>query len=57
LAGEFPVDLYVVAIDLPVPCAGFFGQSEQVRDAAFSQALAGEEADLDFGLVQPASML
>ena len=44
-------------IDLTVPGAGLPSQDAQGGDSALAQALPGEQADLDFRLVQPAPVL
>src|SRR5215471_3714638 len=54
---ETPVDDKLVPIDLPVPGRGFPFEFGQARDPACAQALADKEADLNFGLIEPASML
>ena len=56
LAAETPVDLNLVAIDLPVPGVCLPLKQDQTGDPAFSEALPGEETDFDFGLVQPTAV-
>jgi hypothetical protein len=57
LAAEPPVDAGMRGVYAMVPCARFADQGLKVGDASLSQALAGKEPNLDFGLVQPASVL
>ncbi len=44
-------------IDVAVPGAGLPSQDAQGWNSALAQALPGKQADLDFRLIQPASML
>jgi hypothetical protein len=54
---EFPDDLDLVTVHWTVPCTRFATKRSQIRDPAFAEALPREEADLDFRLVEPISML
>jgi len=54
-ARELPVDGGAVAVHLAIPSFGFPLQIAQRRHAALAEALAAEQTDLDFGLIQPAS--
>src|SRR6201987_6185343 len=56
-SGKSPVDDHLIAIDRPIPSAGLAPQQEQARNSALAQALPGEQADFDFGLVQPTAVL
>jgi len=44
-----------MAVHVFVPYVGFALEMVQGGDSALSQTLAAEQADLDLGLVQPAS--
>ena len=47
----------MIAVHASIPGFGLTAQRNDVPDPAFSQALAAEQADLNFGLIEPASML
>jgi hypothetical protein len=51
------VDLNANPIHLPIPSARFPSQDFQGWNPASAQTLPGEQADLNFRLVQPAPML
>ena len=44
-----------MAVPVFIPCVGFALQMVLGGDSALSRTLAAEQADLDLGLVQPAS--
>ena len=46
----------MILVDSPVPSAGLVFQSGQISDPTAAEALPGEEADLDFLLIQPTAM-
>ncbi len=46
-----------MAVGAAIPGFGLAAQCCDIRDSAFSEALAAEEANLNLGLVLPASML
>src|SRR5215813_1518077 len=52
-AVEAPVDLGPGAIHPPGPGAGFAPQGGEVRESSAAEALACEEPDFDFRLVEP----
>ena len=54
-ACELPVDQDAMTVHVFIPCVGFALEMVQGGDSAVSQTLATEQADLDLGLVQPAS--
>ena len=56
-SGEVPLDCGLVAIDSPIPGFSLAVQGGDIANPAFSQALTAEEADLDFCLIKPASVL
>jgi hypothetical protein len=45
------------AVDIVMPRAGLCLEGGEIRDAALAQALAGEQSDFEFGLVEPTAML
>ena len=53
---ELPVDFDSCAIHSAVPGTRFPAQRLQVRDSSGAEALTRQDADFDFGLVQPASV-
>src|SRR5664280_1214631 len=55
-SGELPLDSDAAAIGTAIPGFDLAAEHSDIPDPALSQALAAEEADLDLGLVQPASM-
>ena len=55
-AVELPVDSGVAAVDVPIPGTDFPAQFFQVGDSPGARTLPRQEADLDFGLIQPASV-
>src|ERR1035437_4935252 len=57
VSGELPLDSDAAAIGTAIPGFDLAVEGSDIPDPALSQALAAEEADLDLGLVQPASML
>jgi hypothetical protein len=56
LAPKGPLDGAALVVAAPLPGADLVAQSVMVRYAPL-QALASERSDLDFGDIQPASML
>ena len=56
-AGKPPVNEGSLAIDLTVPCVGLSLECGQIRDAPPAQALASEQADFEFRLIEPTAML
>src|ERR1700690_2823804 len=56
LASECPLDGTVLGIAASLPCADLFGDEFLIADPPV-QALASEGGDLDFGHVQPTSVL
>src|SRR5215471_11892062 len=55
-AVEAPVDLGPGAIHPPGPGAGFAPQGGEVRESSAAEALACEEPDFDFRLVEPTAV-
>ena len=55
-AVEAPVDLGLSAIHPPGPGAGFAPQGGEVRESSAAEALACEEPDFDFRLVEPTAV-
>ena len=55
VATEVPVDPEPVSVDAVVPGGCFPLALAEIGNAAFSEALAGVQADPDLGLIQPAS--
>jgi len=53
---EGPIDFGAVTVHLVIPGLCFFAQGLQVADPTRTQALAGKQADLDFGLIKPTAM-
>jgi len=47
----------LISIGTSIPSFGLTAQVHDVRDPAFSEALAAEQANLNLSLIQPASML
>ena len=56
-SAKLPVDSNSRAVHLPIPGVRFSLKQGQIRDPAFSQALAGEETDLNLRLVEPTAVL
>ena len=56
LAVESPVDLDSGAVHAPIPGPGLLPKHLQVRNSSGSQALPGEDPNLDLGLIEPASL-
>ena len=56
LSSELPLDGFASDVALGLPCVDFALQKLRAGDAAI-QALAAEDADLDFRHVQPARVL
>src|SRR5919205_3261177 len=57
LAGEAPLDRAPLAIGPALPGGGLAPEHRQVWDVAPADALADQQADGDFRLVQPAGVL
>jgi hypothetical protein len=55
-ARKAPLDRDTVAIDTTVPRPSFLPQGNSIANAALAQALPREEADGNFGLVQPTAV-
>jgi hypothetical protein len=47
----------LVTVHSTGPCPGFAARRSQIRDSAPAEALLREEADFDFRLVEPTSVL
>ena len=56
-ASEFPVDLCLRSIDPAIPGAAVPAQRSEVWNSALPEALPSEQADFDFGLIQPNATL
>jgi hypothetical protein len=56
LASKAPLDRDTVAIETMVPRPSFLPQGSSIANAALTQALPREEADGNFGLVQPTAV-
>ena len=56
VASKAPLDRDSVAIHAAVPGPSLFPQTGSISDPALAQALPGEQADCDLGLVQPAAV-
>jgi hypothetical protein len=57
LARELPFNESAFVVDIEIPCPGLCREGGQIRDAALAQALAGEQADFQFRLIERTAML
>ena len=57
LPGEPPFDKGPPTVDLTIPGPRFRRQYGETRKTAFAEALAGEQPDFDFGLIEPTAVL
>src|SRR6266852_8530899 len=53
---ELPVDEHASAVRPAIPRAALPAECRQIGDSSFAEALPGKQADLDFCLVEPASV-
>src|ERR1700693_2542788 len=53
---ELPVDGRASAVGPAIPRAALAAERWQIGDSSLAEALPGKQADLDFRLVQPASV-
>ena len=53
---ELPIDEHAGAVGPAIPRAALAAQRRQIRNSALAEALPGKQPDLDFRLVQPASV-
>ena len=53
---ELPIDFDVSAVRAAIPRAAFLAERGQIGDSALAEALPGKQTDLDFRLVEPASV-
>src|SRR4051812_29337226 len=57
LPGESPIDKSSPTVNLTIPGVRFSRQSSEIGKPSFPEALAREQPDLDFSLIEPAAVL